>query len=87
LSLNIQQCEDLWLEIEIKNFKIILAVIYCHPSKEILTFQDKFCEILSDLNAQKLNYIIGGDININYLIENNSKIIDYINSLSAIDVT
>jgi len=47
LSLNIQQCEDLWLEIETRNSKIVLAVIYRHPSKEILTFQEKFCEILS----------------------------------------
>jgi len=56
----VRMCEDLWLEIETKNSKIVLAMIYRHPSKEILTFQDKFCEILSDLNAQKLNYIIGG---------------------------
>jgi len=49
-----------------------------------LSFQDKFCEILSDLYAQTLNYIIGGDINISYLSKNNSQIIDYINSLSAI---
>jgi len=50
LSLNIQSCEDLWLKIESKNTKIISAVIYRHPSKEILMFQDKLCEILSDLN-------------------------------------
>jgi len=61
-SLNIQQCENLWLEIETKNSEIILVVIYRHPSKEILPFQDKLCEIFSDLNTQKLNYIIGGDI-------------------------
>jgi len=66
------------------NTKIILAVIYRHPSKEILTFQDKLCEILYDLNTQKLCYVIEEDININYLSKDNEKIIDYLNTLTAL---
>jgi len=86
LSINVQHCEDLWLELETQNNKLILAVIYRHPNKESSLFQDKLCDTLSDLTDKTLNCIVGGDININYLTKNNAKITQYtsINSLTAI---
>ena len=33
LSLNVQHCEDLWIELKTKKENLILAVIYRHPNK------------------------------------------------------
>ena len=46
LILCLQDCEDLWREIESKESNFILAVIYCHPKQKLLLFNDKLCENL-----------------------------------------
>ena len=33
LSLNVQHCENLWIELETKKENLILAVIYRHPDQ------------------------------------------------------
>ena len=83
LSLNLPNCEDLWIQIKCKMSDIILAVIYRHPNKKISSFQNKICDRISSLESNKSNYVICGDININTL-ENTSKTIDYINALTSI---
>ena len=79
LSLNLPNCEDLWIQIKCKMSDIILAVIYRHPNKEISSFQNKICDRISSLESNKSNYVICDDININTL-ENTNKTIDYINA-------
>ena len=83
LSLNLPNCEDLWIQIKCKMSDIILAVIYRHPDKEISSFQNKICDRISSLELSKSNYVICGDTNINTL-ENTNKTIDYINALTSI---
>ena len=83
LSLKLSHCEDLWVQIKCKTTDIILAVIYRHPNKEILSFQEKLCSRITTLESEKLNYVISGDININTL-DKNKKTIDYINALNSI---
>ena len=83
LSLNLPNCEDLWIQIKCKMSDIILAVICRHPNKEISSFQNKICERISSVESNKSNYVICGDININTL-ENTNKTIDYINALTSI---
>ena len=39
---------------------------------------------LTELENQKLKYVVSGDININYLAINNTKISNYFNSLNAL---
>ena len=41
LFLNLDNCEDLWLEIECKNSTFILAVIYRHPNQDLPSFHDQ----------------------------------------------
>jgi len=80
----VANCEDLWVEIEAKTTNIILAVIYRHSKKHISDFQEKLCNNLAELENEKLQYIVSGDMNINTLMRNDAKITDYINNLTAI---
>ena len=45
LLLNLQHCEDLWIEVESKFSNFIFAVIYRHPSKKFLYFTKNFVTI------------------------------------------
>ena len=67
LLLEANKCEDLWIEIESEqaNKSLIVAVIYRHPNKSILSFQNKLFDTLIKLENQQITYIISGDININ----------------------
>ena len=62
LSLNLQHCKDLWLEVESEKSSIILRVIYRHPKQKLSLFQDMLCKNLSKLENNKLNYILNGDL-------------------------
>ena len=84
LSLNVQHCEDLWIELETKKENLILAIIYRHPDKLLLPFQDKLCDMLTDLENSNLSYIVCGDININFFAKDNEKITNYVNNLAMI---
>ena len=55
LTLNSKR-EDLWIELETKKTNFILAVIYRHPNKLLLPFQDKLCDTLTDLESININY-------------------------------
>ena len=84
LLLKLKHCEDLWLELEGKGSNLIVAVIYCHPNQDMLSFQDKLCENLNNIENKKLNYIVSGNININTLDKSISKIKNYFNKLRSI---
>ena len=84
LSLNVQHCEDLWIELETKKENLILAVIYRHSNQLLLPFQDKLCDTLTDLENSNLNYIVCGDINVNFFAKDNEKITNYVNNLALI---
>ena len=72
LLLHLQDCKDLWLEIESKETNFIIAVIYRHPKQKLSLFNDKLCETLSLLENNKVNYIVCGDTNINLLVKKTS---------------
>ena len=84
LLLNVPNCEDIWPEISTNQGSIIFAVIYRHPYTNFLDFENALCNTLTELENQKLKYIVSGDININYLEINNIKISNYFNSLYAL---
>ena len=86
LLLNVPKSENFWTEVSINQGSIIFAVIYRHPSRPtyFLVFENALCNTLTELENQKLKYIVGGDININYSAINNQKISNYINSLNAL---
>ena len=84
LSLNVPKCEDTWVEIEANHECIIVAVIYRHPETNFQTFEISLTNLLIELENQKLNYVVCGDININSLALNNTKIKNYLNSLNSV---
>ena len=84
LSLNLQHCKDLWLEVELEKSSIILVVINRNPKQKLSLFQDKLCKNLSKLENNKLNYIVNGDFNINTLAIKNPKVKNYVNDLNSI---
>ena len=45
LLLNLQHCEDLWIEIESKFSTFIFALIYRHPKQKFLYFTKNFEKI------------------------------------------
>jgi len=79
LSLNLPNCEDLRLQIKCKTSDIVLGVIYHHPNKEIVLFQNK----IATVEQERLHCIICRDVNINTLGKTN-KTLDYINILNSI---
>ena len=49
-----------------------------------MPFQDKLCDTLTDLENSNLNYIVYGDINVNFFAKDNEKISNYVNNLAMI---
>ena len=84
LFLNLDKCEDLWLEIECKDSTIILAVIYRHPNQGLTSFHNKFYNQLKDLENKKINHVVSGDFNINILAKDNPSVGSYVNDLTSI---
>ena len=74
LLLNLDNCEDLWLEIECKESTFILAVIYRHPNQDLLSFHYNFHNQLKDLENKKINYVVSGDFNLNILAKDNPSV-------------
>ena len=83
--LEANKCEDLWIEIESKqaNKSLIVAVVYRHPNKSILSFQNKLFDTLMKLENQRITYIISGDININLNLKSDN-IRNYVDFMSSI---
>ena len=84
LLLNLPNCEDIWTEVSTNQGSIIFAVIYRHPTTNFQAFENALGNTLTELENQKLRYVVSGDVNINYLAINNQKISNYFNSLNAL---
>lgn len=68
IELNIQNCEDMWVEIDLNgNKKCIIGVVYRHPKQNISEFHDSFEKLLDKLNKTKSIYYIAGDFNIDLI--------------------
>ena len=83
LNLHLSNCEDTWIEICSKSKSIILSTIYRHPTSNITEFHKKLGDTLIILENSTANYIINGDVNINLLNPNNSKVKQYIDMLNS----
>jgi len=65
--------------------KCIVGVIYRHPSPDSQAFQLAFTNLLEITHSEKTNYIIGGDINLNFLkYQFDTHITDYVNSVLSL---
>jgi len=85
LELPIDGCESLFIEVKSNNVsgkKCIVGVIYRNPSNS-QAFQLAFTNLLEIMHSEKSNYIIGGDINLNFLkYQIDTHITDYDSVLS-----
>ena len=82
-QLNLSDCEDIWIDININNNKnIIIGVVYRHPNSNLHAFKTKFENTIEILNQNKTEYLICGDFNIN-LLKINMFVNDYLDSLTA----
>ena len=61
------------IKISVNSFNICILTIYRAPSGNFTHFLDKLEMILNLLHSNNTQLIICGDININYLVENNKK--------------
>ena len=81
LNLSVPNCEDLWIKLNLPlNKTLYISSIYRHPSPDIKTFQDSLLDKINTLNNHNHNFIIGGDININFL-SNKTQITSYKNHI------
>ena len=82
-KLNLTNCEDLWIKINISpNKTILVSSFYRHPSYDIQTFEKLLLDKIVMLNNSNINFILGGDININ-LLSNSKNITNYNNNILA----
>ena len=86
LCLNVSHCEDLWVDIKLENNdKFTLGIVYRHPGHKYMSFCDKLCNNLNNLNLSKSKYMVVGDINIDLLKYNvASDVTSYVNSLNSV---
>ena len=78
ISLNADNCEDKWIEMNIKETsrqnnrylrgkKFVVGIIYRHPGYKYEDFSSKLCDIIEILNQNRTDFIIMGDMNVNLL--------------------
>ena len=89
LSLNLDLCEDIWLEIEnVNNPKfnkkgLIVGIIYRH-GHNLKNFYKRLSERLILLNQKKLKYLIVGDFNVNLMKYNlTTSITEYLDAIHS----
>ena len=76
-KLNVNDCEDIWLKLNLPHKKsFVVGVVYRHPNYSIDEFQDKFSSQVLKLNSSHINFLIGGDFNID-LLKDSSAINNY----------
>ena len=87
LNLKQNDCEDLWLQIKISNYKpIVTAAIYRHPKYNFQNFQYALVNSIEKLNKTNTMYYLLGDFNINLLqYEHSNKIKLFVDLLSCYD--
>ena len=80
-DLNIPHCEDMWIQLDLRNSKkCIVGVIYRYPKQKLSEFCNSFESTIEKLNSRKLMYYIGGDFKADLLKSNSdTNIKDFMN--------
>ena len=78
LRLNIEECEDIWIEIGNNHNSQIFGAVYRHPRHNYLQFQNVFKNTIDKLNKNKEKYYIAGDFNINLINYSRSNPVKYL---------
>ena len=78
-----EACENVWITLSLnKKEKVLIGSIYRHPQTDFSLFENEFIRILEVLHERKMNYLIGGDFNID-LNKNNQRINNYTNMIKS----
>lgn len=87
LNLNQNDCEDLWIQIKISEYKpVVVASIYRHPRHNFENFQYALLHSVEKLNQHNTTYYLLGDFNLNLLLhDRNDKIKHYVDLLNCYD--
>ena len=80
LIFHLERCENLWIELLNQNKKIVIGVVYRHPSDNYQCFLDSLIEVIQKLQLEKTEYYILGDFNVNSC---NNLVQNYVNALSC----
>ena len=91
LQMNLNQCEDIWVNIHLQKFskkcrenELLVGIIYRHPGSQFKEFEEKISGIINNLNQLRMNFAIMDDVNINLekvnLVES---ITDYYNNIQG----
>ena len=85
-DLNIPNCEDMWIQLDLgNNKKCIVEVIYRHPKQKLSEFCNSFESTVEKFNSRKLKYYIGGDFNADLLKSNSdTNIKDFMNLMYSL---
>ena len=85
--LELPGCEDLWIELPLKNGKqCYISVIYKHPKTNILDFQTHLSKRIEQLNKTNRKFYICGEMNIDFLkVQSNSIIKQYYDCIYSLD--
>ena len=85
LNLNNAGCESLFIEIPTSSGKpFITGVIHRHPTYAFQPFQDEFVKLVTHLQNNNYDYLIGGDYNINLIkYQENSNVSNYVDCLAS----
>jgi len=80
LNLNNVGCESLFTEIPTSSgIPFIIGVIYRHPTYASQPLQDEFVKLVTHLQNNNYDYLIGGDYNINLIkYQENSNVSNYV---------
>ena len=78
-------CKDEWVEIIFnKNTLFIVSSLYKHPTCDVIHFKNAFGSILKNFKAGQ-NYVVLGDINVNYdKIQNSPTIVNYADHINRV---
>ena len=89
LNLNLSNCENVWLELQMKNSKtstkpLVIGTLYRHPTQSYKLFRRKLCKTIEKLVKSKTKFFIVGDVNINTLKYNLVKnVTEYVNAIKS----
>ena len=85
IDLNTNNCENLWVDIQLKNEKTLtLGIVYRHPKSNLVEFQEKLHQSVYHLHKLKKTFYICGDFNIDLMQYDKNKFVhDYFNMLHS----
>ena len=85
VSLNLNNVEDMWIDINNSGKNLTVGVVYRHPiyrSEEIEKFSEALTDTLRQINLSTSNFFLLGDFNLDLLkVDNNISIRKYVNDL------